>query len=194
MTTNATVEARHTEQAQHVAGFYWDDRAEWFAQTLANLEAARAENADLTNRLAEIDRQLGMYSCSACDVARKLASGHTPSPCPSCAAKDAEIAIWQGKAETFGRACSEKDEAMEAFQREVSDAVVEFGKSSRFDVARTAESYHSHLSRFIIPPADPVAEALKALWKVASGCVTEAQFLDRAPAELKSRLPLGGAK
>lgn len=56
------------------------------------------------------------------------------------------------------------------------------------------ERFRATLSRFIIPPADPVAEALKAAIHAYGGELIEGENFDMAVAELKSRLPLGGAK
>lgn len=140
MTTNATVEARHYEAAQ--APGIWLESQIAHAQTLANLEAARAENADLTNRLAEIARLLATYQAmfrakrQLIEDAHALASGHTPSPCPSCAAKD---------------------EAMAERAREVSEAIAQYERELNGGAGN-----FTPLRRFIIPPADPVAEALKA--------------------------------
>lgn len=188
MTTNATVEARHKDGAAGIALMLPGHLRDWIAQALANLEAARAENADLTNRLAEIDRQLGMMSCSACDVARELASGHTPSkapfdgfqmirehvlgtpsPCPSCAAKDEAMAEIAEIAEMYGP-----------------------GSLPCRKIAAIA-------SRFIIQPADPVVEAIREM-ALTDATQDDAERLRKALAsrgleitEL-SRLPLGGAK
>lgn len=218
MTTNATVDDRHKDEAAKAAGYPdWEDFSEdnfqgeseyeavvAHAQALANLEAARAENADLTNRLAEIEtkawedardlvrgtnadlckggaRQAYMVILDALTNAinrpsqrsylTNLASGHTPSPCPSCAAKD---------------------EAMAAFKAEVSDAIQEYCGGPKYVPSGS-------LSRFIIPPADPVAEALKAawtkLWPEDTGIPTACQALRDELAKHGLELSrLGGAK
>lgn len=154
MTTNATVEARHKDMAAEAFGYSSWTRLSHSegpritaialaqAQDKANLEAARAENADLANRLAEIDRfanaEMTAQSWNGSTLPRiaALASGHTPSPCPHCAAKD---------------------EAMAAFKAEVSRVM-------RMMVGMDFQSNRECLAQpFIIPPADPLAEALKAL-------------------------------
>lgn len=184
-TTNATVDDRHKNEAAKAAGYLNFDDVDQLtpptarvrrsilahAQALANLEAARAENADLTNRLAEIARLLATYQAmfrakrQLIEDAHALASGHTPSPCPSCAAKD---------------------EAMEAFKADLSDTLIEF-------YGGYENSRGEDLSRFIIPPADPLAEALKAALKAwyRMPVPDEGKSFAAALAELKSRL--GGA-
>ena len=134
MTTNAPVEQRHKMDAKALCtGMSYVDATANIAQTLANLEAAN-------NRLAEIDRIArcnGFDTCLPGDPYLEivaLASGHTPSPCPGCAAKD---------------------EALEAFKADLSDTLIEYYGGYQ-------NSLGEDLSRFIIPPADPVAEALKA--------------------------------
>lgn len=185
MTTNATVEARHETEALRIWRELTEtEGADIIAQALANLEAARAENADLTNRLAEIARLLATYQAmfrakrQLIEDAHALASGHTPSPCPSCAAKD---------------------EAMEAFKADVSEAMVELDE--RLKEAGLSSSSKSRIiaSRFIIPPADTVAEALKAawtkLWPEDTGIPTACQALRDELAKHGLELSrLGGAK
>lgn len=115
-----------------------------------------------------------------------LASGHTPSPCPGCAAKD---------------------EVMEAFKAQVSAGVTEtLHIASQVEVSlgsAVLTRIRNRLSRFIIPPTDPVAEALKAAetalhelesYSPLKGIPPRTQIIRAALAELKSRLPLGGAK
>lgn len=167
MTTNANapVETRHLDEANLLLA-----RPPYYAhlaQALANLEAAN-------NRLAEIDRiakKDGWARMTLTNLApeRKvaaLASGHTPSPCPGCAAKD---------------------EAMAERAREVSEAIKAWFGSSRIP---------DKLSRFINPPADEVAETLKAVLFAygVTPVITKDPYFDAALAELKKRLPLGGAK
>lgn len=148
MTTNANapVGPKHLDEAEKAALCWrgWgaghsigeDQRPSILAhaQTLANLEAAN-------NRLAEIyriARQSGFdltLPGDPCLEILTLASGHTPTPCPGCAAKD---------------------EAMAAFKAEVSRVM-------KIMVGMDFQSNRECLAQaFIIPPADPVAEALKA--------------------------------
>lgn len=195
MSTNATVEARHKDEAAKAAGYRdWTHgfgvtpdqcslaslRAH--AQALANLEAARAENADLTNRLAEIARLLATYQAmfrakrQLIEDAHALASGHTPSSCPSCAAKDEAMAEIDYLANTNLDVLNKMN-----------------GAPDRCSAIRAITS------RFITPPADPVAEALKALIAEHGVEVSDAGF-DAMLAWHKSRLEgakwsrLGGAK
>ena len=155
MTTNANapVETRHLNETKARFIKPGDQIAyeQRFAQSLANNEA-------LNNRLAEIEQ-------FARDAGIDL-SGHTPSPCPGCAAKD---------------------EAMAEIAAVCSDP--------KMDFAWQVDRIETIASRFISPPADPVAEALKAAihayWPTREW--SDIGFED-ALAELKKRLPLGGAK
>lgn len=175
MTTNATVEAWHKDMAAEAFGYSSWTRLSHSegpritaialaqAQDKANLEAARAENADLTNRLAEIDRiagergwtNKGPFTPAWASHVAALASGHTPSPCPSCAAKD---------------------EAMEAMRADLVE--IDGLLTNAPDSPSVIADAKAIAAPYRIPPADPLAEALK--------------IAEAALAELKSRL--GGAK
>lgn len=202
MTTNANapVETRHIAAAGKVHTAAVRDE---LAQALANLEAARAENADLTNRLAKMAAlirfahdtlmEINPSNYDHDDVCKmnaasvevilalapmlgethgktpewwaNFASGHTPSPCPSCAAKD---------------------EAMAEMRATITEAM---------DLGVTEEAWDV-LKPYRIPPADPVADELRSLIAEHNVDIGQAGFdamLAWHKGEL-SRLPLGGAK
>lgn len=154
--TQSPIETRHKDMAAKAAGYTcWDEAMidatgreqallRDFAQTLANLEAARAD-------LAEIDRILGPLTAAEMsdNAANRAANAHAiaapyrasdPQPvteCPKC----------------------------EAFRREVSDAcklVDGFLTMDRNSEWMVDSDAREALSRFIIPASDPVAEALAA--------------------------------
>lgn len=218
MTTNATVEERHKDIAWAIykSGSPVSDTA----QLIANLEAARAENADLTNRLAEIGRIAVENGWHLNPIGQRfrqvaaLASGHTPSPEYGRQHTDGSRSGGQepAKPDFVTEAgtefhlpktapcphCAAKDGAM-------AEIASECGKPG-WGAQNLADAILTIVKPFI-PPADPVAEALKAAIEAANAKARADGASDddirlhqlaygylRAflPAELKSRL--GGAK
>lgn len=241
-TTNATVEAWHRTEA---TAMWKGPGIEAVAQALANLEAARAENerltgiladmnnsdiiaktmaenADLTNRLAEIDPTpwadfhgdlpdydhplRPVYESGiqyAVNLLAKVLEVTDYEPCDGTEEFDGDLGgtmgnivlaampkdehgdpIWPKDLHTPSPCpgCAAKDEAMAEMKATITEAM---------DLGVTEEAWDV-LKPYRIPPADPLAEALKAAVYAYGGELIEGENFDRALAELKSRL--GGAK
>lgn len=179
MTTNATVEARHKDGAAGIALMSPGHLRDWIARHLANLEAANNRLAEIALLLdAEAVKGLSGHAGSLVLRAHNLASGHTPTPCPDCAAKD---------------------EAMEAMRADLVE-IDELASHPANDWNRHDPGYRTHAVakravKYRIPPAEPLAEALKALIAEHGVEVSDAGF-DALLAWHKGellRLP-GGAK
>jgi len=176
--TNAPIHPRHKDEAAKAAGYQnWEhaigntpatgpERKSILAhaQTLANLEAARADLAEI-DRIARhiVDDSRGEKIAAI--AAPYRASGPRPvTECPKC----------------------------EAFKREVSDAVVAVRDTikahAQTQICDDAVDYC--LSRFIIPASDPVAEALKdvlgELWELPEHGGYSATAFDRALAKFRA--------
>lgn len=162
--TQAPIEPHHKDMAAKAAGFSsYDRKAIGYgsdhstvksilahAQTLANLEAARAD-------LAEIDRIAVLNCWQSDEYAGKASVAAIAAP------YRASDPVHTDGSRSGGQPVTECPKC-EAFKREVSDACalvdgfLERDRNSEWKICGDARKT---LRRFIIPASDPVAEALR---------------------------------
>lgn len=206
MTQNATVHPRHKDEMLRLwryEGMLVEDAQAIIAQTIADLEAARAESELLSAKL-ELEKVSGIGMSDALAEIDEIAARYEVDhgyftkiriiAAPYRASDPRYGSVHTDGSRSGGQPVTSCPDC-EAFKAEVSATICE-----AMDLTIMSHEARAVLSRFIIPPADPVAEALADVialedWATEDRKTVGVNFreaLKKHGFEVL-RLPLGGA-